>query len=135
VESFDGLVVQYQPMIHKIIQLLHIYKDEDEFIKEKYCCKHFSMQHQPSEWLLSMWIICENHPFACYGAGWFSCFLVRCSKKYVLTSRTIPFRTSRKISRKVSSIIRLPPMKKKKIDDPATQQYSAETPFSHYLAF
>ncbi|MFB3163846.1 sigma factor [Neobacillus sp. 179-J 1A1 HS] len=31
VESFDELVVQYQPMIHKIIQSLHIYKDEDEF--------------------------------------------------------------------------------------------------------
>ncbi|WP_374934005.1 sigma factor [Neobacillus driksii] len=30
-ESFDELVVQYQPMIHKIIQSLHIYKDEDEF--------------------------------------------------------------------------------------------------------
>ena len=30
-ESFDELVVQYQPMIHKIIQSLHIYKDKDEF--------------------------------------------------------------------------------------------------------
>jgi RNA polymerase sigma factor (sigma-70 family) len=31
VESFDELVVQYQPMIHKIIQSLHIYRNEDEF--------------------------------------------------------------------------------------------------------
>jgi RNA polymerase sigma factor (sigma-70 family) len=31
VESFDQLVVQYQPMIHKIIKSLHIYKNEDEF--------------------------------------------------------------------------------------------------------
>jgi RNA polymerase sigma factor (sigma-70 family) len=31
VESFDQLVVQYQPMIHKIIQSLHIYKNKDEF--------------------------------------------------------------------------------------------------------
>lgn len=30
-ESFDELVVQYKPMIHKIIQTLHIYKNEDEF--------------------------------------------------------------------------------------------------------
>ena len=30
-ESFDELVVQYQPMIHKIIQSLHIYRNEDEF--------------------------------------------------------------------------------------------------------
>ncbi|MDQ1000397.1 RNA polymerase sigma factor (sigma-70 family) [Neobacillus niacini] len=30
-ESFDHLVVQYQPMIHKIIKSLHIYKNEDEF--------------------------------------------------------------------------------------------------------
>jgi RNA polymerase sigma factor (sigma-70 family) len=31
VESFDELVVQYQPMIHKIIQSLHIYRNQDEF--------------------------------------------------------------------------------------------------------
>jgi RNA polymerase sigma factor (sigma-70 family) len=31
VESFDELVVQYQPMIHKIIQTLHIYKNQNEF--------------------------------------------------------------------------------------------------------
>jgi RNA polymerase sigma factor (sigma-70 family) len=31
VESFDELVVQYQPMIHKIIRSLNIYKNEDEF--------------------------------------------------------------------------------------------------------
>jgi RNA polymerase sigma factor (sigma-70 family) len=31
VESFDELAVQYQPMIHKIIQSLHIYRNEDEF--------------------------------------------------------------------------------------------------------
>jgi RNA polymerase sigma factor (sigma-70 family) len=31
VESFDELVVQYQPMIHKIIRSLHIYRNEDEF--------------------------------------------------------------------------------------------------------
>ncbi|MDM5329897.1 sigma-70 family RNA polymerase sigma factor [Neobacillus sp. CF12] len=30
-ESFDELVVQYQPMIHKIIQSLHIYRNQDEF--------------------------------------------------------------------------------------------------------
>lgn len=30
-ESFDELVVQYQPMIYKIIKSLHIYKNEDEF--------------------------------------------------------------------------------------------------------
>ncbi len=29
--SFDELVVQYQPMIHKIIHSLHIYKNHDEF--------------------------------------------------------------------------------------------------------
>jgi RNA polymerase sigma factor (sigma-70 family) len=31
VESFDQLVVQYQPMIHKIIKSLHIYKNKDDF--------------------------------------------------------------------------------------------------------
>jgi RNA polymerase sigma factor (sigma-70 family) len=31
VESFEQLVEQYQPMIHKIIQSLHIYRNEDEF--------------------------------------------------------------------------------------------------------
>jgi RNA polymerase sigma factor (sigma-70 family) len=31
VESFNELVAQYQPMIHKIIQSLHIYRNEDEF--------------------------------------------------------------------------------------------------------
>jgi RNA polymerase sigma factor (sigma-70 family) len=31
VESFDELVVQYQPMIYKIIQSLHIYRNQDEF--------------------------------------------------------------------------------------------------------
>jgi RNA polymerase sigma factor (sigma-70 family) len=31
VESFDELVEQYQPMIHKIIQSLHIYRNQDEF--------------------------------------------------------------------------------------------------------
>jgi RNA polymerase sigma factor (sigma-70 family) len=31
VESFDELVVQYKPMIHKIIRSLHIYRNEDEF--------------------------------------------------------------------------------------------------------
>lgn len=30
-ESFDELAVQYQPMIHKIIRSLHIYKNQDEF--------------------------------------------------------------------------------------------------------
>ncbi|WHY00371.1 sigma-70 family RNA polymerase sigma factor [Neobacillus sp. DY30] len=30
-ESFDELVVQYQPMIHKIIKSLHIYRNQDEF--------------------------------------------------------------------------------------------------------
>ena len=30
-ESFEQLVDQYQPMIHKIIQSLHLYKDKDEF--------------------------------------------------------------------------------------------------------
>lgn len=30
-ESFDELVEQYQPMIHKIIHSLHIYRNEDEF--------------------------------------------------------------------------------------------------------
>lgn len=30
-ESFEQLVDQYQPMIHKIIHSLHIYKDHDEF--------------------------------------------------------------------------------------------------------
>lgn len=30
-ESFDELAAQYQPMIHKIIQTLHIYRNEDEF--------------------------------------------------------------------------------------------------------
>jgi RNA polymerase sigma factor (sigma-70 family) len=30
-ESFEQLVEQYQPMIHKIIHSLHIYKDHDEF--------------------------------------------------------------------------------------------------------
>lgn len=30
-ESFDELVVQYQPMIHKIIHSLHIYRNQDEF--------------------------------------------------------------------------------------------------------
>ena len=30
-ESFDELVAQYQPMIHKIIQSLHIYRNKDEF--------------------------------------------------------------------------------------------------------
>ncbi|SDN59137.1 sigma-70 family RNA polymerase sigma factor [Bacillus sp. OK048] len=30
-ESFDELVVQYQPMIHKIIQTLNIYKNQNEF--------------------------------------------------------------------------------------------------------
>jgi RNA polymerase sigma factor (sigma-70 family) len=33
VESFDELVVQYQPMIHKIIQSLHIYRNQDEFFQ------------------------------------------------------------------------------------------------------
>jgi RNA polymerase sigma factor (sigma-70 family) len=31
VESFDELVVQYQPMIHKIMVSLHIYKNQQEF--------------------------------------------------------------------------------------------------------
>jgi RNA polymerase sigma factor (sigma-70 family) len=31
VESFDELVVQYQPMIRKIIKSLHIYKNQHEF--------------------------------------------------------------------------------------------------------
>jgi RNA polymerase sigma factor (sigma-70 family) len=31
VESFDALVVQYQPMIQKIIRSLHIYKNQREF--------------------------------------------------------------------------------------------------------
>jgi RNA polymerase sigma factor (sigma-70 family) len=31
VESFDHIAVQYKPMIHKIIQTLHIYKNQDEF--------------------------------------------------------------------------------------------------------
>jgi RNA polymerase sigma factor (sigma-70 family) len=31
VESFDELVVQYQPMIHKIMHSLHIYRNEEEF--------------------------------------------------------------------------------------------------------
>jgi RNA polymerase sigma factor (sigma-70 family) len=31
VESFDELVVQYQPMILKIISSLHIYRNQDEF--------------------------------------------------------------------------------------------------------
>ena len=30
-ESFDELVVQYQPMIHKIIRSLNIYKNQNEF--------------------------------------------------------------------------------------------------------
>ncbi|MCM3693225.1 sigma-70 family RNA polymerase sigma factor [Neobacillus niacini] len=30
-ESFDELVVQYQPMIHKIMHSLHIYKNQQEF--------------------------------------------------------------------------------------------------------
>ncbi|WP_026575841.1 sigma-70 family RNA polymerase sigma factor [Bacillus sp. UNC438CL73TsuS30] len=30
-ESFEELVVQYSPMIHKIIHTLHIYKNWDEF--------------------------------------------------------------------------------------------------------
>ncbi|MGG1396524.1 sigma-70 family RNA polymerase sigma factor [Bacillus salipaludis] len=30
-ESFEELVVQYRPMIHKIIHTLHIYKNWDEF--------------------------------------------------------------------------------------------------------
>jgi RNA polymerase sigma factor (sigma-70 family) len=33
VESFEELVVQYQPMIHKIIQSLHIYRNKDEFFQ------------------------------------------------------------------------------------------------------
>jgi RNA polymerase sigma factor (sigma-70 family) len=31
VESFDHIAVQYKPMIHKIIQTLHIYKNQEEF--------------------------------------------------------------------------------------------------------
>jgi RNA polymerase sigma factor (sigma-70 family) len=31
VEHFDELVVQYTPMIHKIMQTLHIYKNHEEF--------------------------------------------------------------------------------------------------------
>ncbi|MFP7299057.1 sigma-70 family RNA polymerase sigma factor [Neobacillus niacini] len=30
-ESFDDLVVQYRPMIHKIMRSLHIYKNQHEF--------------------------------------------------------------------------------------------------------
>nr|WP_263324349.1 sigma-70 family RNA polymerase sigma factor [Neobacillus sp. Marseille-Q6967] len=30
-ESFEELVVQYKPMIHKIINSLHIYKNQEEF--------------------------------------------------------------------------------------------------------
>lgn len=30
-ESFEQLAEQYEPMIHKIIQSLHIYKNQDEF--------------------------------------------------------------------------------------------------------
>ncbi|MEH7274260.1 sigma-70 family RNA polymerase sigma factor [Neobacillus vireti] len=30
-ESFDEVVVQYQPMIYKIINSLHIYKNQEEF--------------------------------------------------------------------------------------------------------
>jgi DNA-directed RNA polymerase len=30
-ESFEQLVDQYQPMLHKIIQSLHLYKDKGEF--------------------------------------------------------------------------------------------------------
>ncbi|MED3563079.1 sigma-70 family RNA polymerase sigma factor [Bacillus xiapuensis] len=33
-ESFDELVVQYKPMIHKIINTLHIYKNWDEFYQQ-----------------------------------------------------------------------------------------------------
>jgi DNA-directed RNA polymerase len=32
-ESFDQLSTQYAPMIHKIIQSLHIYKNKDEFFQ------------------------------------------------------------------------------------------------------
>lgn len=32
-DSFEQLVKQYEPMIHKIIRLLHIYKNEDEFFQ------------------------------------------------------------------------------------------------------
>lgn len=31
VENFDELVKQYEPMIYKVIQTLHIYKNKDEF--------------------------------------------------------------------------------------------------------
>ncbi|WP_066067124.1 sigma factor [Neobacillus soli] len=32
-DSFDQLVMQYTPMIHKIIQSLNIYKDQEEFFQ------------------------------------------------------------------------------------------------------
>jgi RNA polymerase sigma factor (sigma-70 family) len=31
VEHFDDLATQYTPMIHKIMQTLHVYKDQEEF--------------------------------------------------------------------------------------------------------
>ncbi|GHI00006.1 sigma-70 family RNA polymerase sigma factor [Neobacillus kokaensis] len=33
-ESFEQLAEQYQPMIHKIISSLHIYKNKDEFYQD-----------------------------------------------------------------------------------------------------
>lgn len=32
-ESFEQLAAQYEPMIHKVMNLLHIYKNKDEFFQ------------------------------------------------------------------------------------------------------
>lgn len=56
-------------------------------------------------------------------------------KKYAQTSRTIPFRTSRRISRNVSMIITSFRNYGMKIDNQPPQQYSAATPFYHCIVF
>jgi hypothetical protein len=52
--------------------------------------------------------ICQRDTFTRVNAsrnGWFSCLLEHSSEKYAQTSRTIPFRTSHRISSNVSMII------------------------------